>query len=84
MVIAALRASPPEAEQPEGFIESGHLPLATVITREELDSALRDAKRYRWIKANEHSELAAELCMEIPGEDWDAAIDAALSRSEEK
>lgn len=42
-------------------------------------SAEKNAERYCWLKANEHSELATELCLEIPSEDWDAAIDAAMA-----
>ena len=41
---------------------------------------VQDAKRYRWMKANEHSDLAMELCMEVPADDWDAAIDRAMSK----
>ena len=55
----------------------------------DVEVAVKDAERYRWMKANEHSTLAMELCMEVPAEDWDAAIDeqirqfAASRRSQE-
>jgi hypothetical protein len=43
------------------------------VRYQDIKELLDDAARYRWMKANEHSRLAMELCMEVPAEDWDAA-----------
>lgn len=48
------------------------------LSKGSLNSVERNAARYRWLKANEHSDLAMELCMEVPADDWDAAIDADM------
>ena len=86
--LTALRASPPEAEQPErvGFIESGHQPIARVISRDSLDAALKDAARYRWLQSqtcgNAKSKSADEDCyLQLNSRDMDAAIDSARARN---
>ncbi len=48
--------------------------------RQDLAAARADAERYRWIRDNhEVRGRAMEIVYGMNGDDWDAAIDAALA-----
>jgi hypothetical protein len=47
-----------------------------------LETAEKDAARYRWLRDNCGThDVAARVCLELPGNQWDAAIDEAMEFS---
>jgi hypothetical protein len=43
-----------------------------------LERSEKDASRYRWLRDNCGThDVAARVCLELPGDQWDAAIDEA-------